>query len=236
MRIKCPENGEVTPEECIKCGKCFPEPILKSLLAGRDYKRTHRKRPRFGVTYLISNCLRKSYYQLTEEVPIELEKLWIFSRGHAIHNFFQKDLPKESIEIFVKKNYSVFDVIGYVDAIYNNVLYEFKTINTVPQIPQDAHILQAQAYFSLLPEEKKEKIKKIKIIYFSLSSIRVFDVPKRDISPLLEAKGTILAQALKLGKPPRKQKNYLCDYCEFKELCIGEKEPSFDPSKIIYED
>ncbi len=204
MKIKCPENGEVEPEECLKCGKCFPEPILKSLLSGRNHKRVHRKRPRFGVTYLVSNCLRKSYYQITEEEPIDLEKLWIFSRGHAIHNFFQKDMPKESIELFVKKPFSFFDVIGYVDAVFNNILYEFKTINNIPQIPQDSHILQAQAYFSMLPKEQKDKIEKIKIIYFSLSKIRVFDVPKRDLSPLLEAKGAILAQALKLGKPPKK--------------------------------
>ena len=65
MKIKCPENSVVSPEQCLKCGKCFPKPILNSLLAGRDYKRKYRKKPRFGVTYLISTCLRKSYYQLT---------------------------------------------------------------------------------------------------------------------------------------------------------------------------
>lgn len=236
MKIKCPENGVVSPEECLKCGKCYPIPILNSLLSGRDYVRKHRKKPRFGVTYLISSCLRKSYFQITEEVPIELEKLWVFSRGHAIHNFFQKDIPKEETEVFIEKSFSFFKIIGYIDAITEETLYEFKTINNIPQIPSDSHILQAQAYYSLLDEEKKSKIKNIKLIYFSLSNIKVFNVPKRDIISLLEAKGTILAQALKLGKPPRKQKNWLCDYCEFKSLCEGEQITTYDPENITYEE
>ena len=235
MIIKCPIKKTATPEECIKCGKCLPKPIIYSLVSGNNHKRKFLKIPRIGVTYLVNPCLRKSYYQITEEVPIELEKLWIFSRGHAIHNFFQKDLPKKEVEVFLEKKFQLFKTIGYADAIHDNVLYEFKTINNLPNVPQNSHILQAQAYYSILPLEIKEKLLDIKLIYFSLSGIRVFNIPKRDISSLLEAKGTILSQAIKLGKPPRRQRSFLCDYCEYRDICEDRKNPSFNPEKIIFE-
>ena len=236
MKIKCPSGDVKEIKECLSCSNCYPIPVKKALLEGRDKKRKHNEKPRFGVTRLVSECLRRSYFDLTEEVPIALEKLWIFSRGHAIHNFFQKSMKPENIEIFKKKEFSLFEVIGYVDAIEDGVLYEFKTTANIPQMPQEHHVLQAQAYFSLLSPEEQEKITKLQIIYFSLNSIATFNIPKRNLLPLLEAKGTLLAQALKTGKAPKKQDTWLCDLCEYKEFCIGEKPTTYYPKKVPVEE
>ena len=52
---------------------------------------------------------------------------------------------------------------------------------------------------------------------------------------MLEAKGTLLAQALKKGKAPQKQGSWLCDLCEYKKFCIGKKATTYDPDKIEIE-
>lgn len=219
MKIKCIDGLDKEVEECLACGKCYPAPIMKTLLGGRNQKRTEREKPRFGVTRVIANCLRKSWFDLVEEVAHPLEKMWVFNRGHAIHDFFQKDMPKKDVEIFKEAKFALFDLIGFIDAVHDGVLYEFKTTATLPEIPQEHHVLQAQAYFSMLSPEEQDRVEKIIIIYFSLNGIKHFEVPKRIITHFLEANGTILAQALKANIPPQKEKSWLCNYCEFKEHC-----------------
>ena len=228
VKIKCP-HGDIhnSIDECKACSHChemFPGPVLHSLLNGRDRERKAKDKPTFGVGLLVSNCLRQSYYKLTEEEIIELEKLWIFSRGHAIHQFITTTLKdKEEKEIFVKKEFAKFDVIGFVDAIHDGIIYEFKTTANIPDAPQTAHTLQAQAYFSMLPEPTKSNIKSIKIVYLSLQNVKTFEVSKRDITPFLEARATQLMLALQNKNAPEKEVSWLCKYCDFYEKCFGKK-------------
>jgi len=222
VKILCPDGTEKTVEEVLN-SDYFPKPILKALLDGRDKKRKRPKdRQRFGVTRLVGDCLRRSYYDLTEEVPISLEKLWIFSRGHAIHNFFQAHMDEKECEIFRSKSFSAFDVIGYIDAIHDNTVLEFKTTNNIPTEPKHTHTLQTQAYFSMLPPEEQQNIEKIKIIYFSLNKIKVYEVPKRNILPYLEARGTLLAKALTSLVPPNREEGWICNVCDFNKICRPE--------------
>lgn len=219
MKVLCPDGTEKTVEEVLD-SDYFPKPILKALLDGRTKKKKKKTgHPRFGVTRLVGDCLRKSYYDLTEEVPISLEQLWIFSRGHAIHNFFQAHLDESEQEIFLEKPFHHFSVIGFVDALHDNTLFEYKTTSNIPNQPKRAHVLQSQAYFSMLPEEEQKKIKKLEVIYFSLSRIKQYEVPKRNILPYLEARGTILAQSLESGNPPKREEGWICNYCEFSKIC-----------------
>ncbi len=226
MKIKCPDGAVRTVEECKACGKCYPKPIMDLLLKGRDKRKKKEGKPRFGVGRLIS-CLRKAYFDLTEEVPMSIEKLWIFSRGHAIHDYVQKDLPKEDVELFLEKEFGKFNVIGFADAVHDGTLYELKTSATIPDKPKENHIMQAQAYHSMLPEEKQKEIKDIIIIYFSLHKIKYFTIPKRNVLSYLEARGTMLAEALKHGIPPNKEISWLCDYCEYKQFCDGKVQTTF---------
>jgi len=223
VKIKCKDKSEKTAQECLECGKCYPKPIMNVLLAGRDRKRVERDKPRFGVTRLTGGCLRKTYYDLTEDLPLALEKLWIFTRGHAIHEFFQKDMKKEEKEIFKEKKFSAFDLIGFIDAIHDGTLYEFKTTVNIPQAPQESHVMQGQAYFTMLSPEEQAKVEKIQVIYFSLHRIKVFEIPKRDLTHWLEARGVILSQALKNKSPPKREEGWLCSYCDFKDKCSADK-------------
>jgi CRISPR/Cas system-associated exonuclease Cas4 (RecB family) len=231
MKIKCPDGSIKDADDCVECHKCLPKPLVEMLLKGRNRKKKKRDKPRFGVTRLVGGCLRKTYYDLTEEAVFTLEKMWIFNRGTAIHEFVQKDMPKEDIELFMEKKFSTFAVIGFVDAVHRGALYEFKTTANIPQEPQEAHILQAQAYYSMLSEAQRAPIKKLLIIYFSMHKIKVFEVKPRNVLSYLEARGTILTNAIKIGKAPKREESYICNYCDFKDICRGHKPPTYDPTK-----
>ena len=84
-----------------------------------------------------------------------------------------------------------FNIIGFVDAIHDGIIYEFKTTKNIPETPQKHHILQGQAYFSLLNPFQQAQIKKILVIYLSLDKIKTFEIPKRNITTLLEKQAQI---------------------------------------------
>tara|TARA_Y100000310_G_scaffold150828_1_gene150317 strand:+ start:881 stop:1621 length:741 start_codon:yes stop_codon:yes gene_type:complete len=223
-KILCPDGEERHIDEVRTLEfENYPQVVLNALLAGQKprKKKDPNKKPRFGVTRLTSNCLRKSYYDLTEEVPISLEKLWIFSRGHAIHNFFQDHIPEDEQEVFLELPFSNFSAIGFIDVFSDNIMYEFKTIERIPKEPKLQHAMQVQSYFSMLPESKQKEVKKLAIVYFSLSKIKLFEVEKRNMKGYLEARGTILANALKTKTPPPREESYFCNYCEFYDICFG---------------
>ncbi|MDP6845401.1 MAG: Dna2/Cas4 domain-containing protein [Candidatus Nanoarchaeia archaeon] len=225
-KILCPDGVERHIDEVRGSEfENYPNVVLKALLAGQKprKKKDPNKKPRFGVTRLTGLCLRKSYYDLTEEVPISLEKLWIFSRGHAIHNFFQEHIPEKENEVFLQAPFSAFSAIGFVDVFSNNILYEFKTTERIPKQPKKEHTMQLQSYFSMLPESQQKDVKKLVIVYFSLSKIKTFEVEKRNMLGYLEARGTILANALKTSTPPPREESYLCNYCEFYDICFRKK-------------
>ena len=64
-----------------------------------------------------------------------------------------------------------------------------------------------------------------------MHKIKVFEVQPRDVTPYLEARGTILTKALKTGQAPKREENYFCDYCEFSDICHGHKPPTYTPNK-----
>jgi CRISPR/Cas system-associated exonuclease Cas4 (RecB family) len=227
-KILCPD-GVVRDIDEVKNSEFenYPKVVLAALLAGQKprKKKDPNKKPRFGVTRLTSHCLRNAYYGLVEEVPISLEKLWIFSRGHAIHNFFQDHIPEDEQEVFLELPFANFSAIGFVDVFSDNVMYEFKTIERIPKEPKLTHTMQVQSYFSMLSESKQKKVKKLAIVYFSLSKIKVFEVEKRNMKGYLEARGTVLSNALKTKIPPPREESYLCNYCEFYDICFKKKDP-----------
>jgi len=222
VKIICPDGEERHIDDIYEVEyEHFPPVVIKALIAGRGKKRKRgNKKPRFGVTRLTGPCLRRSYYDLVEEVPITLNKLWIFARGHAIHNFFQEHLDETENEIFLSHDFGLFDAIGYVDVLSDNVMYEFKTTQSIPEKPKLDHIMQLQSYYSMLDLEKQSKIKKLCIVYFSLNKIKTYEVPKLNMLNYLEARGSVLANSLKISSPPPREESYICNYCDFKDICF----------------
>jgi CRISPR/Cas system-associated exonuclease Cas4 (RecB family) len=99
-------------------------------------------------------------------------------------------------------------------------MYEFKTIQNIPEKPKIEHIMQLQSYYSMLDLEKQSKIKKLCIVYFSLNKIKTYEVPKLDMLNYLEARGSVLANSLKISSPPPREESYICNYCDFKDICF----------------
>ena len=230
MKIKCPAGDEHSIDVSKTCPHCLrevPKPVLHALLSGRDREHKKKEKPAYGVGTLVSECLRQSYYKITEEQVMELEKLWIFSRCTAMHNFVTHTLGDHEKEIFVKKEFPAFDVIGFIDAVHDRTIYEFKTTANIPEEPQHHHVLQAQGYFSMLSPEEQKDVVKIIIVYLSMQKIKTFEVPKRDITAYLESKAAILTNALNKKIPPAKEISWLCKYCEFNDTCFN-RDKSFD--------
>ena len=69
--------------------------------------------------------------------------------------------------------------------------------------------------------ENQSKIKKLCIVYFSLNKIKTYEVPKINTLNYLEARGSVLAQSLKTLTPPSREESYICNYCDFKDICFG---------------
>lgn len=224
MKIKCPQGDEHTIDVAKTCPHCLnliPKPVLHALLVGRDRERSKKEKPAYGVGTLVSECLRQSYYKLTEEQVMEIDKLWTFSRGTAMHNFVTQTLGDEEKEIFVKKEFPAFDVIGFVDAMHDKTIYEFKTTTNIPEEPQTHHVLQAQGYYSMLNPEQQKEIAKIIIVYLSMQKIKPFEVQKRDITAYLESRAAQLTHALNKKIPPAREIGWLCKYCEFEKFCFN---------------
>jgi len=222
-KILCPDGVERDVEDVLTQDfEHYPPVVLKALLAGRNKSKKKREgNPRFGVTRLTGPCIRRSYYDLVEEIPLPLEKLWIFSRGHAIHNFFQDHLEEHENEVFLKKDFGLFSAIGFVDVLSDNIMYEFKTIERIPNEPKEEHVKQLQSYFSMIDPLRQSQIKALKIVYFSLKEVKVYEIEKRDMINYLEARGTTLAYSLKTESPPERQESFACNYCEFKDICFN---------------
>jgi CRISPR/Cas system-associated exonuclease Cas4 (RecB family) len=224
MKIRCPAGDEHSIEFSKTCPHCLreiPKPVLHALLSGRDREHTKKEKPSYGVGTLVSECLRQSYYKLTEEQVMELDKLWIFSRGTAMHNFVTHTLGEKEKEIFVKKEFPAFNVIGFIDAMHDGTIYEFKTTSNIPEEPQHHHALQAQGYFSMLSEEEQKQIAKILVVYLSMQKIKTYEIPKRDITGYLESRAALLTNALNKKIPPTKEISWLCKYCEFNDFCFN---------------
>jgi CRISPR/Cas system-associated exonuclease Cas4 (RecB family) len=225
MKIRCPTGVHHDIEDARTCPNCIEfmtKPVLHSLLNRNSKEKKEHERPRFGVGTLTSNCLRQAYYKMTEEEILDLDKLWVFSRGHALHEFVTQTLaPKTEKEIFVTKKFNNFDIIGFIDAMYNNVIYEFKTTTNIPDTPQSHHTLQVQGYYSLLDENLQKEIENIKIVYMNLSKVKAYEVQQRDITAFMESRAAFLVQSLKMKTPPRREITWLCKYCEFHDTCFN---------------
>ena len=229
MKIKCPKTGDVVEaDECEHFKTKYPPLIRKVLIKEKSKRKRREGPPQFGVGSLVNSCIRQSYYRMTEEVVHSPEKLWIFNRGHAIHEFMQKPLGSHEKEIFKRTEFPSFNIIGFIDAIHGGILYEFKTTKELPVQPQTHHILQAQGYYSMLSPEEQAGVEKILIVYVSMTDIKTFEVPKRNVIPYLESRAAVLANALATKLPPPAERGWLCSFCDFKDLCgkVGERVPA----------
>ena len=60
----------------------------------------------------------------------------------------------------------------------------------------------------------------LRLIDSELNKIKTYEVPKLNMLNYLEARGSVLANSLKIASPPPREESYICNYCDFKDICF----------------
>lgn len=206
------KQSRIKLEDCIKCGKCLPPPIIKQLAKDFIFEEN-----RYGVTELVG-CLRKSFFLRKSPTYPTLPDLYVYGRGLAFHYWFGRNFQVKELKLV--KRFNDFDIVGMPDAIEQgdlNTLFEFKSISHIPIAPYPQHKLQIQGYYSLAKE--RIEIDRLVIIYFTMNSFKWFEVEKADIMDFLEKNARILHECLKTNKIPEVKDESFCNFCPFNIDC-----------------
>jgi CRISPR/Cas system-associated exonuclease Cas4 (RecB family) len=197
----------------------IPKPILDKMLSLSDRYGFDDKV--FHVSELIY-CLRKAYFRRRCFDKLKLNPLlrWFYFRGRIFDDALTKLFDLNQVEF--KEKVDDFEITGTVDFIYDNCIYELKTISVYPSSPLLKHVMQVCAYSHL------SGINKAKIIYVSLNDLpKVFDVDTSASNfcwSLICSRARTLLEALKNNIPPDKSnEDWECNNCEFIDLCREEK-------------
>lgn len=172
----------------------------------------------------VSQCLLKSWFSRTLRAPPSENKVILMVLGDSTHYLMKDYFPLGEGEKFHEKDIgNGVKLVGRVDRLLEDCIIEFKTVSRLPNEPYEIHVNQTQLYLWLFEKEKAF------IVYVSRSNgkVKIFEVYKDDekISELLE-RARLFANYLKEGRMPPRERNNLCNYCEYKQLCdqiYGEK-------------
>jgi len=171
------------------------------------------------VTALVHDCLRKCFYSQTMGNYFNLKTLITFWIGKQLHKtpiLKQNEVPLKWEGIF-----------GTVDDYEDGVLVEKKTCNTKYNNPLDHHKKQVE-YYSVMLRKNDLPFKEGHIVYINLvdKEVTEFEVSVRDIKKIQEEmiiKKEIINKAIETGEPPKRHITWLCNYCEFANICFGSK-------------
>ena len=232
--IKCPKQGEIPLDMCGYCEKpCLPRFETRALFDRIGYQR-------YGLhATILLDCLRRSFLEKKAVVYLPVPTLLSIYFGSLIHEPWGKYADEE--EVLVGKRFGELEVVGFIDAIHDNVLYELKTTRgKIPGEPQERDMLQLQCYWSIVKDEhfelvpreegKRGRIRKIvpgrkveglKLQYLSTTTAasRIFDVPMVDRSEFLEGRARQLVEALRSNRIPERALGEQCEWCMYREPC-----------------
>ena len=209
------------------------ESLMRSKLVD-DYKRLESyERPYISVSELY-RCLRQNYYTRIR-VPIDVKKQFNFSYlyliqkiGNNIHDLIQ-DLYDftETEKTIISQRYKV---KGRIDALKENFLYEFKTIDPKKFKGKylEDHYYQGLIYSYILNSEYNYNIDTITIVYIprDLKRMVPFDLPlNNSLAESLLSRAPILLSSLVSKTPPDPIGSNVeqCKWCLYKEYCKKDK-------------
>ncbi len=209
------EQKRVKYDECINCAKCLPSPFIKLIF---DTTKPYiYQENRYGVTELLW-CLRRSFYERTSINYPTLHDLYILCRGIMFHQFFNSLFNLKEVKI--EKNFKIeneeFTIVGIIDGIWEDTMFEIKSVANLPVFPRPQHVVQLQSYYTLL---NSPKIKKLMIIYFSMNNFNFFTVPLENKEQWLKERAYKLHICLKENKVPDREEGVYCSWCPFYVKC-----------------
>lgn len=215
LKINCPIRQEVvSARECIRCGLCLPPGILKRLFKDIEFEPN-----RYGVTELVTPCIRRSYFARKLDKSYTLKDLYILGRGRAFHSWFNEFFSMN--EVKVVKRFKNFSIVGIVDALEQTeegtVMYEIKSVTRIPKVPYPHHVTQLQAYYSLARETFE--VDRLVLVYLSMNDFTTFQVEKKDVMKDLYRRARILHNAILKDVPPPIEDTTTCFFCPFRSTC-----------------
>jgi len=172
----------------------------------------------------LSGCLRKSWYRRNTGYRVTKDML----AGQAIHRELLESVASAlmgsmagahiKVEKLVTAVFDNVELRGRVDLfiLSNDVrtFVEFKTSDWI----LDEHIMQANIYAAMLDVDR------FYICYMPRSSdVKCVELKRRMDREDVERRVLKFVKALELGEPPKKEENYWCYYCEYRNMCRKNK-------------
>jgi CRISPR/Cas system-associated exonuclease Cas4 (RecB family) len=163
-------------------------------------------------------CLTKSFSERRfKRAPAE-PKTVILSFGRLVHIGLQQQLRKVGYETEVEKAYDLENCTlwTHADAIHSDHVLEIKTCSSIPHNILYHHFLQANTYAMVHGKTKGH------VVYVHKPSgiCKVMDfVPNTDSFILVCARAMRLAKYLHDNVMPPPEPSWLCQYCEYLDIC-----------------
>lgn len=172
----------------------------------------------------LTQCLRRSYYNRTRvEQRVDVKNI-ILTIGNGIHRVLQEYLRETkgwSIEVELKINLGGFWLVGHADIITDdNEILELKTVSKIPGQPYINHLMQLNAYLYM----GKAKIGYLIYIDKNKGNVKVFKHYRDNkLWNELKKRAHSYWTSLRNNKPPAPEFSPLCQYCQWKWLCLSKR-------------
>jgi CRISPR/Cas system-associated exonuclease Cas4 (RecB family) len=190
--------------------------ILRSVGDG-DYQ---EKPNTYSLTTLLY-CLRKAYYRKLYPKPLNLQGAYPIYRGRLFDDKWSPLFRHNQIRCTYRCKTVPITISGKYDFLTSSnppVLTDLKTTGSLYYVkePSPEYIKQVRIYAYL------NSLHHAQIIYIDFKSAKIFPVAVGDVQPLLdelEEKAYTLYTALLTKTPPSREESFLCNYCEYSDMC-----------------
>jgi CRISPR/Cas system-associated exonuclease Cas4 (RecB family) len=174
----------------------------------------------YSLTSLLY-CLRKAYYRKINPKPLTLQNAYPIYRGRLFDDKWSPLFRHNQVRCTYRCKTVPVTISGKYDFLTSTdppILTELKTTKNLHYIntPSEEYIKQVRFYAYL------NSLQHAQIIYIDFGDAKVFPVEVGDTTVLLEEierKATTLYYALKNCEPPPQEPSWLCNYCEYSDMC-----------------
>jgi CRISPR/Cas system-associated exonuclease Cas4 (RecB family) len=167
-------------------------------------------------------CLLKSFYERKLGRKLLEPKVVILSFGTIVHSALQDVLRKEGYETEVEKGFDIPNgtLFTHTDALHPEHSLEIKTITGMPHEILSQHYLQSNTYTSV----HRRPIGYVGYIHKPSGICKVFShqQDQRQFEYVL-MRSVRLITHLKTNSTPVPEPSWLCQYCEYTDLCPAPK-------------
>lgn len=206
--------------------------LIDECLAKEQESRSQRVRSGLWSPSLFGRCYRAQYWNRKDEPvtdPPDARVLRIFKAGKLFHDFVQKLITEQHLNIQTEVKVLTEDICGYADIVNDNCVWDIKSIHSKAfwymdkqdiAVTKFPHILQVMTYAIILKKPNT------RLVYISKDDLCIreygFIVNERweeEVSNELKKLNEFWANEWLPPAEPRAYKGKECQYCGFKTKC-----------------